>query len=379
MNVRSLSRFRWHMLWHRHYWWKIFRKLREALTRKVHLESLVEDAVEVVWCPAAQDTPALYKFNRQENGPLRILYVAPKYDYGNAARGLSYEENNFFHVLYSLGHVVIRFDYLAIKDKCGRKRMNEMLMETAYRYKPDLTFFVLFADELQKDTIGSITKEVCTTVNWFTDDHWRFNKFSRHWAPYFSWAITTTRSALVKYHSEGIENVLLSQWACNHRLCYPMNLEKIYDVSFVGQPHSNRREVINQLRRSGIEVNTWGYGWKSGKIRQSEMVRIFNQSKINLNLSSSSAPGQDQIKGRNFEILGCGGFLLTEYVEELEDYYRPGEELEFFYGVDDLRDKIEFYLKKEDTREAIATRGYQRTIKDHTYDRRFQQLFNQII
>ena len=34
-----------------------------------------------------------------------------------------------------------------------------------------------------------------------------------------------------------------------------------------------------------------------------------------------------QIKGRNFEIPGCGGFLLTDYVPGLERYFQIGEEI----------------------------------------------------
>ena len=53
------------------------------------------------------------------------------------------------------------------------------------------------------------------TVNWFTDDHWRFDRFSRHFAPAFDWSITTDRDSLPKYEAIGYENVILSQWACN--------------------------------------------------------------------------------------------------------------------------------------------------------------------
>ena len=90
------------------------------------------------------------------------------------------------------------------------------------------------------------------------------------------------------------------------------------------------------------------------------MVRVFASSAINLNLSNSSVlprtlrfrlgalargrwddarqakPRPRQIKGRNFEVPGCGGFILTEAVPHLEEYFVPGEEIGVFRDTDDL-------------------------------------------
>ena len=378
MSLSLLSRLRPHTLWNRYYRLKAHVvKVRERLTGEKHLESLIDENIELLWSPAAA--------NRVESTvgaggkhPLRILYVAHRHDYGNPARGLSYEENNFLHVLYSLGHEIIRFDYPTIMRKHSRRRMNDMLVETVYRYAPDLMFAVLFTDEFDRKTIERITnlEGGPITINWFTDDHWRFERFSRFWAPCFDWVITTARSALPKYAEAGLSNVIYSQWACNHRLYYDMNLPEVYDVTFVGLPHGNRRDIVRRLRSAGLDVRTWGYGWETGKVSQFEMIRIFNQSRINLNLSNASIPGHDQIKGRNFEIPGCGAFLLTGCIDGLEAYYRIGEEVVCYSDVDDLIDKIRYHLRHEDEREVIARAGYLRTLAEHTYDHRFTSIFS---
>ena len=58
------------------------------------------------------------------------------------------------------------------------------------------------------------------------------------------------------------------------------------------------------------------------------MIEVFSRSRINLNLSNASNPWwrrwrrrRDQIKGRNFEVPGCGGFLLTQPADDLERYF----------------------------------------------------------
>ena len=52
-------------------------------------------------------------------------------------------------------------------------------------------------------------------MNWFADDHWRFEGFTQPYAPAFDWSITTDRDALPKYRAMGVERVLLSQWGVN--------------------------------------------------------------------------------------------------------------------------------------------------------------------
>ena len=50
------------------------------------------------------------------------------------------------------------------------------------------------------------------TFNWFCDDHWRFDSYTRHWAPHFGHPVTTSHGAVEKYRAAGIGNVILSQW-----------------------------------------------------------------------------------------------------------------------------------------------------------------------
>lgn len=352
--------------------WKLKNRLYLTFQEKPSYERALDERVKVEWSPLASERSGTVR-------KLRILYAAPKFDYGDPNRGYSFEENNFFHALYTAGHEIIRFDFPTIFKAHGREHLNAMLSETVYRYTPDVMFTVLFKDEFDCETIRAISELPGSplTFNWFTDDHWRFENFTRQWAPCFNWSVTTDAAALVKYEAAGIPNVALSQWGCNHHLYYKMDIPKLYDVSFVGLPHGNRRAVIDQIRAAGLSVHVWGYGWEGGKVSQREMVRIFNQSRICLNLSNASTGRADQIKGRNFELPACGAFTLTGDVDSLERYYAPGQEVITYTHVDDLIDKARYYLAHETEREFIAEQGFARTIRDHTYERRFTDLFRQ--
>ena len=317
-------------------------------------------------------------------------------DYGDPSRGLSFEETNFRSSLEGMGHELIAYDFMEQSRQNGKQRMRADLLRTAAETKPDVAFFCLFTDELDISTIEGVGREGrCPTVNWFADDHWRFDIFTRHIAPAFDLAVTTDEDSLAKYAAEGIDRVHLSQWACNRYAYSRANAgENKHSVTFVGQPHGNREATVERLRSAGHQVECWGMGWPAGRLDHDGMVRVFGSSAINLNLSNSSLPPRTprvllgrllgrgpkgprpaQIKGRNFEVPGCGGFLLTERVPHLERYYDLGGEVGVFEDEDDLVEQVAYWLEHEERRAAVAEAGYRRTMAEHTYDHRFEAIF----
>jgi spore maturation protein CgeB len=62
----------------------------------------------------------------------------------------------------------------------------------------------------------------------------------------------------------------------------------------------------------------------------------------------------------------------------LEDYYKIGGEVVCFNDTDDLIQRVEYYLSHESERASIAQAGYERTLRDHTYVQRFNEIFKKI-
>ncbi len=327
-----------------------------------------------------------------------ILYVGMKFDYGDPSRGLSFEHCNFYETLRRMGYDLLYFDFPTLLALHGRERMNAMLVDLARRESPDLLFSLLAGDEIAPETIQAITEAGIRTINWFCDDHWRFESFSARWAPAFRWVVTTAVSALPKYERMGIHPIK-SQWACNPFSYRSLSLPLAHDVTFIGQPHGDRREWIKRLADRDIVVKTWGQGWENGRLDQESMIRVFNQSRINLNLSNASATRpslvrrafkrlgrplmpsvakSQQIKGRDFEVPGCGGFLLTGRADNIDHYYEVGREIICYDSLPDLVDKIRYYLAHNEERAAIAKAGYERTRRDHTYVHRLVEIFRVI-
>lgn len=344
--------------------------------------------------------------------PLRVLVVSMQWDYGFPERGLSFEHTNMYDSMARLDGVdVAHLDFMVAYQQGGHDEVRRQLLGAVDDHRPDFVFFFLFKDEVPADVLVELRdRPGLITFNWFADDHWRFEDFTRHWAPLFNACSTTARSALPKYAALGGDlTVVKTQWACNHHLYRPRG-SLAHDVTFVGQPHGNRREVIERMRSRGIPVEAWGTGWENGRAEQDRMTEVFATSRINLNLSNSSVkygplatkivergrprrlfmpsgpigrrlrtrrPG-DQIKGRNFEIPGCGGFQLSGHSEDLESYYEPFEEIVIFRKESELHELARRYLADEAARARIAEAGYRRTLAEHTYEHRYREIFAKV-
>ena len=101
---------------------------------------------------------------------------------------------------------------------------------------------------------------------------------------------------------------------------------------------------------------------------------VFKHAKINLNISLRSI--KSGIPLRAFDIMGAGGFLLTNYQADFADCYEPGEDFVYFESKDDLLNKIEYYLTHEDERTAIARNGFEKTTAYHTYKHRIDEILS---
>lgn len=108
----------------------------------------------------------------------------------------------------------------------------------------------------------------------------------------------------------------------------------------------------------------------------SEMPKVFRASKINLNFTIPNI--KSGIPLRVWDVLGSGGFLLTNYQAEIPLFFEEGKDLVCFDGIDDLREKVGYYLTHEDERRAIAEHGYRKVKETHNYIERIRTMLAQI-
>lgn len=103
------------------------------------------------------------------------------------------------------------------------------------------------------------------------------------------------------------------------------------------------------------------------------MFQQLHDSKIALNthidISTNNASNL-----RLFEATGVGTCMLTDWKQNMSELFEPDAEVVTYRGVEECVEKVRYLLTHEDERQSIAAAGQRRTLRDHTYAQRAQQI-----
>jgi spore maturation protein CgeB len=179
-----------------------------------------------------------------------------------------------------------------------------------------------------------------------------------------------------------------------HRLGFePRVLQRLRDggpkepITFVGSlslHHDGRLRVLESVCRS-LEPKIYGQGVdhlpEDSLIRQRyqgeawgvDMYKTLFNSKITINSHIDMAESYAN-NLRLFEATGVGTLLVTDLKKNLHEMFEPGKEIVSYCTSEECVEKIQYYLEHEGEREEIARAGQQRTLRDHTYSRRMEEL-----
>ena len=144
--------------------------------------------------------------------------------------------------------------------------------------------------------------------------------------------------------------------------------------------HMERKLLLDILSES-YQVQLYGpdkpeeltrVHWRGSAGYFDEMPRVFKQSKINLNVSLKCI--QSGIPLRALDIMGSGGFLLTNYQPELAESFIDGEELVMYTSLEEAVEKCAYYLEHEEERQQIAQKGYQKVYEQFGYENRLRAI-----
>jgi len=159
-----------------------------------------------------------------------------------------------------------------------------------------------------------------------------------------------------------------------------------FDVAFAGTDGSiyttprpyGRAGLIKYLINSGVNLKLISYnlngkdkflGEDHNKLCQCSKIILGCCGWADVDLANSA---------RDFRVTAAGGFLLTEYVKGMEEFFELGKECVTYTTPQDCVEKINYYLAHDEERKEIAERGYQRCIKDHTFAKRFEKVLKDV-
>lgn len=192
---------------------------------------------------------------------------------------------------------------------------------------------------------------------------------------------TLTEVMPLETHADGYET--LSYLYANYFLCRKMTqLDRIEILSLLSENWENL--IPPTHRKNGLKLYTPEATPFLPKIKNmgtvhylNEMPLVFRHSKINLNITLRSI--QTGIPLRALDIMGAGGFLLTNYQSDFTHHFTDGEDYVSYSSQDELFSKIEYYLTHEKEREEIAANGYRKICTKHNYGKRLEEMLNIVL
>ncbi len=292
------------------------------------------------------------------------------------------------------------FDFI---KKRTIKKFNNNFLNQYLEFKPDIVFIVK-GEIFFLETLLEVKKK-SKLVAYYWDDPFlryaktigggediRYRNVIRNFSEY-DYTFVYDPSYIDELKKGGAKEVFdLLDWY-EPELYKPISLNndelKLYgaDVSFVGSPYPTRVELLNKLQNFNLGV--WGplFMWKEffgkypkikeayrGEAHGSISAKIYNASKINLNLHDKFQC-IESVNNRTFQILACSGFEIVDDRKKIHELFKVGEEIETFMDATDLVKKIEYYLSKDDLRNKIKAKGYEKSPL-HSVDVRVKRIFD---
>jgi len=242
------------------------------------------------------------------------------------------------------------------------------LMELVSTFSPHIIFAIKGA-RIGPEIIKNLGR-YSRTINWQIDDPYeqRSGESLRLASPY-QFIFTTDRNSFPNY---GMAGGIMQFGFDPFFHTKALGVQQDIQASFVGSLYPTRLKYLKAIN----EVRCFGANHpraERNRIPYLTMVEIVNRSKININFADQP-DGVLGLKNRIFEILGMGGFLLTEWSYNLDEYFDDGIHLVSFKTVEDLREKIHFYRYKDSLRVKIAEQGYLHAHKCCRYEDRVREM-----
>ena len=187
-----------------------------------------------------------------------------------------------------------------------------------------------------------------------------------------------------RFKQEGIPFYYFPNHAVPPKYFYKVNKPKIYDVVFTGTPYDgqynpNKFELLKAIQEK-FDLHIFGndeQGWKNRGLKNihppafdDKLSEVYGQSKIIVGISNVQCEGYWSI--RSSQILMCGAFGLIRFTPQMEKELK--DNVAYFKNIPDCLEKIDYYLKNENEREAIAQQGYEYAQKYLTNKQRVKEL-----
>ncbi|MBI5519698.1 MAG: glycosyltransferase [Desulfovibrio sp.] len=343
---------------------------------------------------------------------MRVLVVLPLYGgslpvgryCAGALRELGhqvevFEAPDFYDSYRALKSLKVTSDRLQYLENSYLQVVGQAILAKVETFEPDLVLAMAQAP-LSIQALKRLKRDGVPTAMWFVEDYRLFTYWQAYAQHYDFFAVIQKDEFLAQLQQLGVEKSLYLPLAAHpevHKRLELLSAERRKfgsDVSFMGAGYPNRRMAFRDLVRFDFKI--WGTDWDGdailapyvqmdgARVSSEDCVRIFNATKVNINLHSSIqarelVTGGDFVNPRTFEVAACGAFQLVDrrgLMAELFVTDGPEAELAVFDDMAELPGRIEHFLAHPEERVAMAKRGQARVLAEHTYAARMRTLLD---
>lgn len=269
----------------------------------------------------------------------------------------------------------------------NKKFLGKKLISACINFKPQAVLFIK-ATSVKPKILKQIKDMGIKTANWFPENIYRppYNKwFLLHYADY-DFFLTFDSSIMERNKLEFPQKIKYvpygaDPWEFDVDISDEDKRKYNCEICFIGTAYPERVEVLLGLKDYDVKIFGWG-GWEKtqladryfGPLNATESVKAYRCAKICLN--TNTVPATNGVNVKTFEIAAAGGFQISDWRKDIENIFIPDKEIVIFRDLDDLRSRVDYYLKHENERRTIARAGHERLLKDHTLKQRAMQIIN---
>jgi len=263
-------------------------------------------------------------------------------------------------------------------------------IRASHSLEPDVILFYARSKLLSEGAFDQIRRRwKCPLLGMNLDDRVEFFDYGiynttaepyGHWVTKFDVNLTNARAALDWYRQRGAAVRYFPQ-GFHFEEAYqnpPAKPEYEYPFSFLGSSKLERAVIVDRLLQAGVKIALFGKGWPDSQWADSAS-RVFRRSQINLGIGFALESARiTTTKGRDFECPGVGACYLTTYNGELPFLYEIGKEILCYRDFEELLEMHAYYIKRPDECLQIAQAAHRRCVAEHTWEKRFRQLFREL-
>jgi len=324
-------------------------------------------------------------------------------------------------------------------DSQARAAFSQKLLETFRREHARKSFALFFAylmdGMVEPAAFDEIRKSGVPTCNFSCNNTHQFDLVDEL-SPHFDYNLHSEKDTREKFLAIGA-NPLWWPMASNPKYFKPLDVPRTVQVSFVGANYALRARYIANLLENGIDTHAYGPHWVGGArthwrsivkhyvllgraliagksasqstasaqlaehdfqrdlsarfpanlhapITDDELIALYSRSHISLGFlevydrHDPSRTVKQHLHLREFEAPMSGALYCTGYMDELAEMFEPDKEVLTYRNQHEMLDKVRYYLGHPNAAVKIRQAGQSRALRDHTYQRRFQQLFHEL-